>query len=236
MGNANLWIWGLLGSDAPRGWDLLPSDPDIPELGGRLQLPFAGAELAVSYHERRSVLALPPVPSLPNRQTYRERRVGCDARWDWTLGLWVEAAGVHQTPRGDALAAWPGIADLPKWQRSLNTGCDYTFDWGNGLTVLAEHFILETAETWTGSGEGLRLSACSWQYPLGLLDRLQAMVYYDWGHERFYRTASWVRLYDRIGLHAIVYWNPEQDDIYRATDRVGDLRGRGLQLLVTYDH
>lgn len=43
--NANIWMWGLYGNDRTKGWEAMPSFEDIPEYGGRIQLPVPGENL-----------------------------------------------------------------------------------------------------------------------------------------------------------------------------------------------
>ena len=64
LSNANVWLWGMMGNDTPKGWEILPSTSDDPEYGGRLQVPVGPGEIAASYHHRRADASavLPPVP------------------------------------------------------------------------------------------------------------------------------------------------------------------------------
>ena len=58
-GRANVWAWGLYGNDEPKGWELLPSDDNTPELGGRVQVPVPRGEIAAQR---------PPPPGGPRRR------------------------------------------------------------------------------------------------------------------------------------------------------------------------
>lgn len=233
--NANLWLWGLYGNEDPRGWDMLASDEVSVEYGGRLQLPLPAGEAGVAYHHRRVdlqpwVARLAPagwIVSLTPRERYPvEDRVGFDGKWDLGVGAWVEAAWVHQeTDR------------LPDpWQRYLAGGLDYTFEWGKGLTVLAEHMLVEEAEEALGRGDPHPTSALSASYPLGVIHHLRAILYYDWEQEEAFRFLDWRQTYDRWRLHVIGFWNPQARQIFPSASGAPALGGRGLHFLLAFHH
>ncbi|MFW6172772.1 MAG: hypothetical protein ACOC5T_03420 [Elusimicrobiota bacterium] len=68
---------------------------------------------------------------------------------------------------------------------------------GNGLHVVGEHFFYGQSSTFLSPGERFNFSAVSVNYPLGLLDSISGMVYYDWENNDFYRFMNWQRTYDR---------------------------------------
>ena len=69
LNNTNLSLWLLYGNDEVRGWDVVPSDPNEVEFGGRLQFPLFKGELGLSYHHRDlEPSALLPAP-LPESTT-----------------------------------------------------------------------------------------------------------------------------------------------------------------------
>jgi len=49
---ANIWLWGLYGNNERRGWEAVPVSKNIPEFGGRVQLPIPSGEIALSYNHR----------------------------------------------------------------------------------------------------------------------------------------------------------------------------------------
>ena len=72
-----------------------------------------------------------------------------------------------------------------RYQRLFTLGFDYTFDIGQGLHVLGEHFIAQTVKQALGSGEGISFSALSLNLPIGLIDNLTGIIYYDWDNEEW---------------------------------------------------
>ncbi len=228
LNNANIWFWGLLGNNKPRGWEVLVSAKDIPEFGGRIQIPLGKGETAVTYHHRKiaaeSFQHLQPIAS--GKLSIPENRFALDGKWDIGIGVWFEAAVFHQ----DAQA-------LPyPWQRALNIGMDYTFGLGNGLNVLGEHFVMTASQKAWNSGETVKFSALAFNYPLGLLDNLTGIFYYDWKNEDFYSFFQWQRTYDRWSFHVMVFWNPEHFAIYQVRQDNNLFAGKGFQIMIVYNY
>jgi hypothetical protein len=224
--NVNLWLWGLYGNTDPRGWDVIPTVRRSPEFGGRFQVPLFKGELAVSYHHRRAdidgftpVVGPAPAPPAP------EDRVGLDGKWDLGVGVWFEGTLVRQ--RTTLLPA--------PWRHALNVGLDYTFGLGRGLTVLTEYFVLENAATAWASGPGAKLSAFLARYPLGVMDELRGIAYYDWRNRTFYRFADWQHTTDRWTFSLMAFWNPAQFQIYPGQAGNSLFRGKGFQLQLVYN-
>ncbi|MFO7651285.1 MAG: hypothetical protein R6X13_08125 [bacterium] len=235
--NVNLWAWGLLGNEEPRGWEPLQSERWRPEVGGRVQTPVPAGELAASWHYRRARLDWPVVrPPIIDTARLKpaEHRFGLDAKLDLGVGVWLEAvAGFARfDEEGRAVGAdtlWPG------WRRSACVGVDYTFGIGNGLTLAVEHFRLENALGVLSRPEaGARLTGLSAAYPLGLLDNLRGLVFFDWENSRICRTLSWQHTLDRWSLNASAFWNP--DSLPASGPVSGGGAGKGLALVVSYSH
>jgi hypothetical protein len=219
--NANAWLWGLYGNNDPKGWETLPTARRTPELGGRLQVPLFSGEAGASAHFRRSAVTGDPASPAAG-----ESRFAFDGKWDIGVGLWVEAAFI----RTSTLAA-----ELP-WQRSLAVGVDYTFALGNGLYLLAEQFFGHTAASLCGSGHGeAALSALLVRYPLGLLDNVNAVAYYDWQNRRAYAFAGWQRVLDHWQFNVMAFWNPRQAPAASVPTGSSALAGRGFQMLVVWN-
>ncbi|MEA3420583.1 MAG: hypothetical protein U9Q97_02750, partial [Acidobacteriota bacterium] len=168
LDNTNIWVWGLYGNDEPKGWESMSSDRKSPELGGRIQIPLGKGEIAFSYHHREiDVKGLLQGPE-PDNTRIPENRCALDGKWDIGIGIWFETSLFHQKTEC-----------LPyTWQRALNVGMDYTFNIGNGLNVIGEHFVLEASQNAFGSGETAKFSALALNYPLGLLDNITGILYY----------------------------------------------------------
>jgi hypothetical protein len=209
--NANAWLWGLYGNTDPKGWETRPTAGRTPELGGRFQTPLFSGEAGLTVHQRR----LDPGPT--------ERRFALDGKWDVGVGLWAEAAFVHLD---DPAALLP-------WQRSFALGVDYTFKLGNGLYLLAEQFFAQGAASLSGSGSnGISFTALLARYPLGMLDNLGAIFYYDWPRGRLYSFANWQRTTDNWQFHLMLFWNPRQTQAIRGLSTGGIFGGKGFQFLV----
>lgn len=252
-GNATVWAWAVRGDGEARGWELIPGAGGRLESGGRVQLPLGPGEVAASYHHRRLDLEglglFPPGTSPP---TGREDRMGIDGKWDVEVGLWVEAEVIRRDSE---------VLEEP-WTRAVTVGADYTFEVGNGLTVLTEHMVKENPSfspfpdpgggvplpPGGEAGEGaaslprtLRLTALTASYPLGVVDRVGLAVYRDWEGRGWFRLMEWRRTYDRWRIHLLGFWNPEEGGVFPSelsggAGSSGSLAGRGAQLIVVFNH
>jgi hypothetical protein len=231
-GNANVWAWGLYGNDDRRGFDLAPPDDRTPEFGGRVEVPLFKGEIAATYHHRKAAIdgltpimspLLAPVSPLPVPPV-PEDRIGLDGKWDLGVGVWFEAALVHQrTP----------LLPIP-YQRAFTLGLDYTFAVGRGLTALAEHFRIASSPRPFAAGDGLSFTALLLRYPLGLLDEISGIAYYDWRNHDGYWFASWKHTTDALSFSAIVFSNPDSPAIFRGQPGAASFAGTGLELLLAY--
>lgn len=247
-GNANAWLWGLYANSERRGFDLAPPDKKSPEFGGRIEVPLFKGEIAATYHRRKADInglspvmtplarfffvspAAQPSPTLPGASPILlapvpEDRFGLDGKWDVGIGVWFEGALVHQhTPF------------LPRpYQRALTLGADYTFALGRGLTAIAEHFRIDSAARAFSAGDGLSFTALLLRYPLGLLDELSGIFYYDWKNRGVYRFVGWTRRTDTITFSAIAFWNPTALAVFQGVAGSGSFAGKGLEIIIAYN-
>ena len=227
LNNANIWIWGLYGSDDLKGWEFMPSESNSAEYGGRLQHPIGKGELALSYHHREiDPNTSPFLPDSPGSFPIPENRYAIDGKWDLGIGLWFEGTLTHQN------SDW-----LPMpWQRAINIGMDYTFGLGNGLNVIGEYFKVESSSKAFSSGEGITFSAISLNYPLGLMDNLSFIQYYDWDNNDLYSFLNWRRTYDQWVINVIGFWNPDQFQIYQNRPENNLFSGKGFQIMVIFNY
>lgn len=242
LNNANIWLWGLYGNEDTKGWEVVPSDDSTIEYGGRFQYPVPIGEIALSYHHREMDLTkgLHALIEMMNEDIPRELlsrliiadksvpedRFALDAKCDMEIGVWFEGVLMHQD-----------IDFLPmNYQRLITIGCDYTFSIGNGLNALGEHLILEFSEKSFDSGERFESSALSLNYPIGLMDIISGIFYYDWENDSWYRFINWQRTYDNWRFYLIGFWNPEQFQIYQGQEETNTFAGKGIQLMVVYNH
>jgi hypothetical protein len=72
------------------------------------------------------------------------------------------------------------------------------------------------------------LSALSADYPLGIMDRINAIAYYNWEQKEAYAFVGWQRTYDNWQINLIAFSNRE--------DSTTAFGGRGVQCIVTYNH
>jgi len=227
--NTNLWLWGLYGNEDLKGWETAPTASRQPEFGGRVQWPLFKGELGLSAHFRRTDLGrnlsgagFGPLldPIVP------EERLALDGKWDAGVGLWIEGSILKQHSR-----------EIPyPYQRALTAGADYTFGLGNGLYVLAEHFLREDSAGALGQGQGWQFSGLSLRYPLGLLDTLSGMFYYDWKNKDVYSFLSWQRTYDRWSWFVIGFWNPTRFQVFGTQAGNNYFSGKGFQVMIVFNH
>jgi len=227
LNNANIWAWILYGNTDAKGWEILGTREESFEYGGRIQTPLFKGEIAFTYHHRQADLFNSPYFFIPEIDPIvPENRFALDGKWDIGIGLWFEGTLIHQD-----------TDVLPFTHRHLLTvGLDYTFDVGNGLHILGEHFIQENANKAFSTGEGLDFSSLSVNYPFGLLDNFSGMLFYDWKNKEYSRYISWQRTYDKWRFYVIGFWNPERLLIFpeRATHTL--FAGKGFQIMVVFNH
>jgi len=227
LNNANFWLWGLPGGGDLKGWDFIPSTKRDPEYGGRIQVPVPLGEAAVSAHHRRMDLDQKLFGVIPaGSGSQPEDRIGVDGKWDVGIGVWGEAVWIRRR------IAIPALSH----QRFFNFGADYTPRIGNGLHVLTEYFQTVLSETTAGRGEKISFSALSLSYPLGVLDTVTGMTYYDWENREWYRFFNWQRKTDNWSFYLIGFWNPARFQIYQTLQQDNPFSGKGIQLMAVWNH
>ena len=227
LNNANVWLWGLYGNDEVRGWEVLPPHKHEIEYGGRLQVPLYNGEIAATYHHRRAdILDRTSQGFLSSKNSIPENRFALDGKWDLGVGLWFEGVLIHQDVHALQL----------RYRRLVNIGFDYTFDLGNGLNLIVEYFRYENSDRPFGSGDGISFSASALNYPVGLMDNLTALLYYDWENHEWYRHVNWERKYDNWSLYFIGFWNPDQLRIDQGGQGNELHVGKGLQMMIVLNH
>ena len=227
VNNTNIWLWGLYGNEKTKGWEAIPTEEESLEYGGRLQVPLFTGELALTYHHRRADMEKATMIPLPlGSAIVPEDRYALDGKWDIGIGLWFEGTLTHQKHN---LIVEP-------WQRIVNIGLDYTFDIGNGLYILGEHFNLARTQEAFGSGSDTDFTAILLRYPIGLLDDITGIFYYDWENEDWYRFFSWQRTYDKWRFNIIAFWNPADFQIYPTTSGNSPFVGKGIQVTIIFNY
>lgn len=229
-GNANLWLWGLLGNSVTKGWEVLPTEKWKPELGGRVQMPVPRGELAVSGHYRQADTSYLDTPfRFPEETPWtREIRLGLDGKWDIGPGVWFE--GVVARAQSNTVMGWLLL------QRMLTLGSDYTFRVGNGLSLLAEHMVVSARGDAFSSLSTMHLSALMLSYPLGIVDDLKGIALYDWTNHGLYRFLSWQRTLDNWIFQVAAFWNPSRAGGLAGQPVSGAAAGYGVQLMIAFNH
>jgi hypothetical protein len=221
--NANLWFWALYGNDNTKGWEQVPTQKNIPEFGGRIQLPVPRGEAAISYHHRKADFS-PYADSLseitPAR--YPEDRIGIDGKWDLGVGFWIEGVIKHNGLEN---------AMFHEWETYLNLGLDYTFALGNGLNAIMEYFRYNSKADLFQKGLQGNYNALSVNYPLGLLNNITLVVYYNWEQKDWYRFINIQRKYDYLSLYLMAFWNPGHFTFYNVSEDRNLFAGKGIQLM-----
>jgi len=227
LNNANIWLWVLYGNDRNRGWEIFFSDKDKPEFGGRVQIPIYTGEMALTYHYRNIDLTKSPLGKMfTGQSSVPENRFGLDGKFDLEVGIWFEGVFIYRDLAYAAL----------NYQRQTNIGMDYTFDLGNGLNAIAEHFTLHLSDQAFGTGEGVSMTALSINYPVSLIDDLNVMAYYEWDNRGWYRFLRWQKTYDNWSFYLMGFWNPDQYQLFQRVTQNNLYAGKGIQLLVVFNH
>ncbi len=225
--NANIWLWGLCGNDKTKGWETMPSIEDIPEYGGRVQLPVPGGEFALSYHHRDadySVLAQ-QIPGLTDTR-YNEQLFAADGKWDIGPGIWFELAGKLNEKDNPFTT---------RWESYLSLGMDYTFGIGKGLNFSTEYFRYENHPEDSGTKAKRNISTLTLGYPIGLSHNISGMLYYNWDTHDWYRFINMQLKYDYLSFYIMTFWNPSDAVLYSTGEGGNSFAGKGFQLMLVFD-
>ena len=225
LNNANIWIWGLYGNKNPRGWEPAGTSNHYPEIGGRVQLPVSVGEMGVSYNYRiADTRKLEGI--VPSFSEVPENRIGFDIKLDMVVGIWFEGSWANKNK------------DLGIFtnQEILNAGTDYTFGIGNGLYVIYEQLLAANGEEPFNFQNTASFSLLSLSYPIGLFDNLSGIVYYDWKNRKSYNFLNWQKQFNNLTLYVMGYWNPEIYNIPSQGEGQNFFAGRGIQIMLVYNH
>jgi hypothetical protein len=226
LNNANIWLWGLYGEDKTKGWEIFPSKKNSIEYGGRLQVPLYTGEIGATFHHRRADPEGVIPDSLLNGSYYPENRIALDAKIDLGVGLWVEGALIHQDLDFTELT----------FKTMLNAGLDYTFNLGNGLTLMTETFGLMQGSQPFGSDQKVFFGLLSATYPVNIIHNLTAMLFYDYTNKGLYRFINWSIAFDRWSFYVMGFWNPDNYNLYNLDYQTTLYSGWGFQLMAVFNH
>ena len=222
--NANIWLWTLFDNNKPKGWEVLKTKSNIPEFGGRLQLPLPSGAMGFTYHHRTAEADGLVTPSIDNTGI-PENRFGLDIRMDVTIGLWAEAAWITKSKP-------VGILTNREW---ITLGSDYTLGIGNGLYVLAEHLMASSDEKPFHLAHTMQFTGFTATYPVGTFDKVQTIFYYDWTNQALYGFVNWSLQFNKITFYFMGYWNPKTYllPLQQGTENL--YAGKGIQTMIVYD-
>lgn len=225
LNNANLWLWSLYGNDKSRSWDIGSTHKHIPEFGGRFQHPVLKGEMALSYHFREVDLrnlgfASPEFSEIP------EHRIGIDGRFDAKVGMWFEGSWTNKAKNIGILTN----------QEIFNVGADYTFGIGNGLHVVFEQLFYASDERPFEFRKNISFSGLLFNYPLGIVDNINAIVYYDWENHNAYNFVNWNHQFGNLSFFLMAFWNPDQYQLPQEGETNNTFAGPGFQVMFVYNH
>lgn len=224
LNNANVWLWALYGNEKTRGFDLVETNKNIPEFGGRIQYPTKKGELAFSYHHR--VAQSTNVVFLPQFEKIPEHRFGLDGKWDLGVGLWLETALIYKTK---------DLGELTH-QALFNIGTDYTFAVGNGVNVMLEHLVVGVDDQVFGLENTTNVTATMLSYPLGLFDQISGVFLYNWAAENFTFNINYNHQFEKISAYVMAYYNPTATVGIQQNDLVNQFAGPGIRVMIVYNH
>lgn len=226
LNNMNIWTWVLYQNKDLKGIETMNSEYKIPEFGGRFQTPALNGELGLSYHHRNI-----DTSSLSGVYKYKqiaENRVGIDAKWDFIVGIWLEASWTTKSEN---------IGNMTN-QELLTFGTDYTFGIGNGINTTVEYMLMATDNKPFAYEKTNNLTAFSINYPIGIFDNISYIVYYDINNKNFYNFINWQRTFNLFTINTMAYWNPKNNYSlsFNNQGKQNIYQGFGIQLMVSLNH
>jgi hypothetical protein len=224
--NVNVWLWTLYGNNGTKGIETDATARNTPEFGGRVQLPIGGGEAAATFHHRRAQAAQVVDGVIASTVASEENRIGLDGRWDVGIGIWGEGVLTH---RGAGHPADP-------WLSLATIGADYTFAWGNGLSVTCEHAVGNDGARLAALRPAANMTALAATYPLTALNGVSLMIFHDWRSGAWFRLATLSHTEDAGSVHLLVFRNPDVDLVSHAGSMALPFGGTGVLLLAAFYH
>lgn len=221
LNNANVWAWVLYGNENPRGFELFKSTNNMPEFGGRVQIPVPNGEFAASFHHRNvNPEGFSPYNKIP------ENRFALDGKWDIEIGLWFEAVFINKTKNLGLLTN----------QTFLTLGTDYTFGIGNGLGLTLEHLHSNSDEKAFTFANNSDFSATALSYPLGLFDTIGLQSTFAWDSKQLSFFLNYEHQFKKIVGHIMTYYNPDIPTNNGSTQFENSFSGFGIRLMLVFNH
>jgi len=225
LNNANIWLWALYGNKNLKGWEMIKTNEQTAEFGGRFQSPVPGGEAGISYHHRIADSRDFPLPEYQYEKV-PENRIGLDAKFDHVVGFWLEASWVN---KGKDMGMYTN-------QELINVGLDYTFGIGNGLTLIFEQFVAASDTKAFEFAQTTTFSLLNLSYKIGLFDNINAIIYYDWVNNKVYNFVNWQKQFNKWAFYVMGYANPKEYGIPTMGASENLYAGMGLQVMVVFNH
>ncbi len=73
-------------------------------------------------------------------------------------------------------------------------------------------------------------------YPMGIIDKLNGIVYYDWKNKATYNFLNWNHDFKYISLYLMGYWNPKNFLLPQQGNMGNSYTGQGIQLMLVYNY
>lgn len=216
--NTNIWLWMLYGNGDTRPWEIGTTARWSPEFGGRVQFAIPQGEAAFTFHRREALFT--GTPGIP------ENRYAFDLKLDIGVGLSLEATWINKRANLGILTN----------QVMISTGTDYTFGVGNGLNVIAEHLVISSDNKPFSFSNTLNLTALSGNYPIGMFDNINYILYCDWKNGGVYNFVNWRHTFGNLSLNIMGYLNPSQYEIPLTGNSSNIYSGNGFQIMLVYNH
>lgn len=220
LNNANIWIWSLYGNKDRRALDVFESNPDFPELGGRIQFPVPRGELAFSYNYREIRSEYMP------ESEYKENKIGIDGKWDIIIGAWLETSYNFSDKDLGTFAN----------QFFATAGMDYTFGIGNGLNVILEHMSFSFDEKAFEFNNPGHFTAGIISYPISFYDNLSSILYYNWEADDLSFFVNLQHQFSKISAYLMLFYIPESQGSLQQANFINNLSGPGIRIMLVYNH
>jgi hypothetical protein len=209
---ANIWVWGLYGSNTLKGIDSYITEDSSIEPGLRIGLPFLSGEVGFTGHSRN-------IDRDGSSDT--EKRLALDGIWDIGPGIWFES--VFKSIK-------PEKAGYHALENYLSLGTDYTFPFAAGVLATAElMFYSDTEEVKIDSLKNRsKLCAISLDGSVNLTDNLRILGYFDLENTGSVLFAGYTRSLEDILIDIGVFTG---DGVSGAV-----LSGSGAMLTLSYSY
>jgi hypothetical protein len=217
LDNSLVWLWCLYGNTDNKGYELLPTVKNTPEIGGRIQVPAAGGEIAATFHTRQVDAML---------YYYRENRYALDGRWDIGIGVWFESAWQQNI----------SFMPINKWNSMTTFGADYTIPEGSRIYILAEHMVTTVSNSFLNADQNRQISAMMVTYSIGVFNNIMLQEYYEWHNKNLYQYFQFQRTYDNFIINFALFHYPEKGGSLFLNGQTSLLSGYGLQLMLIFNY